>query len=360
MNSPTTQLTNPSVRKPLEIPLHVPPARRAEQGQPVELPQVAAPSLEGLSITVPVPEGFSAEQVQERFQELARPYATERYRLPTEALAWGDEVLLNIVGYAKGRLIPFSVRTHVWLTLAPEPLLPGFYETLCGHSPGESLVVDVVLPDEYPVEALRGAPARFLVDIQAARQVTYPDPESPEFLEAFGRGGTLEVATRLVVAQMKDEAAQMLLAQAQQLVLHAVASRVQVEIPAQLIDEEIRRRWGASEGRALLELNFSDEEQEESLSGWLEDRATREEVEQRLRISLALGAICNRDGLSLSPELVEELLRKEAAAAGLSMDEVADALRAEPRRLAQIDQVAWHLMAVDHVMRQVKVHFATA
>jgi trigger factor len=360
MSSPTNTLTNPSVRKPLEIPLYVPPARRAEQGQPVELPQVAAPSLEGLSVTVPAPEGFTAEQVQERFQELARAHATERYRLPTEALAWGDEVLLNIVGYANGRLIPFSVRTHAWLTLEPEPMLPGFYETLCGHSPGESLVVDVVLPDEYPVEALRGCPARFLVDIQAARQVVFPDPESPEFLEAFGRGGTLEEATRLVTQLMEEEATQMLLVQAQQLVLNEVASRTQVELPARLIDEEIRRRWGASEGRALLELHFSDEEQEESLSGWLADPATREEAEQRLRIALALGAICRRDGLTLSPERVEKLLREEAAAAGVSMDEVADALRAEPHRLAQIDQVAWHLLAVDHVMSRATVHFATA
>lgn len=360
MSSPANTLTNPSILKPLEIPLHVPPARRAEQGQPVELPQVAAPSLEELSVTLPKPEGFTAEQVQERFQELARAHATERYRLPTEAIAWGDEVLLNIVGYANGRLIPFSVRTHVWLTLEPEPMLPGFYEALCGHSPGESLVVDLVLSDEYPAEALRGTPARFLVDIQAARQVTYPDPESPEFLEAFGRGCTLEQATHLVTQLMEEEAAQMLLAQAQQRVLNEVASRTQVEIPSELIDEEIRRRWGASEGRALLELHFSDEEQEESLSGWLEDAATRAEVEQRLRIALALGAICKRDGLILSPERVEKLLREEAAAGGLSMDAVADALRAEPQRLAQIDQVAWHLLAVDHVMSHAKVHFTTA
>ena len=151
----------------------------------------------------------------------------------------------------------------------------------------------------------------------------------------------------------------MLPPQGQQLVLGEVPSRTQVEPPARLIDEEIRRRWGASEGRALLELNFSDEEQEESLSGWLADPATRAEAEQRLRIPLALGATCRRDGPTLSPERVEKLLREEAAAAGLSMDEVADALRAEPQRLAQIDQVAWHLLAVDHVMRHAKVHFAT-
>jgi trigger factor len=350
---------NPS-KKPFEVPLYVPPAQKAERGQAVELPTVEAPSLEGLSVTVPAPEGFTVEQVQARFEELARPLATERARSPEEEIAWGDEVLLNIVGYSNGKILPFSVRTNVWLPLFPEPMLPGFYETLVGHSPGASLVVDIELSAEYPVESLRGAPARFLVDIQAAREVTYPDPEDPAFLEAFGRGKTLDEATRSVVAQMENEHTQLLLFQAQQLVLNAVAERTQVEIPQSLIDEEIRRRWGSTEGRSLAELDFTEEEQEESLATWLNDPETRVEAEQRLKIGLALGAICKRDKLTLTPEYVEKVISDEARAAGMTVDEAAQALRAEPQHLARIDQVAWHLMAVDYVMKKAKISFEGA
>ncbi|HEX5751452.1 MAG TPA: peptidylprolyl isomerase [Archangium sp.] len=336
------------------------PTWRDERSHPVVLPQVEAPSLEGLSVTLPSPQGFTSEQVQERFLELARPHATEHHRYPTEHIAWGDEVLLNIAGYSQGHLIPFSLRTGEWLPVQPDPLLPGLYETLVGRSPGEGLVVEVTLPAEYPVESLRGTPARFVLQVQAAREVRYPDFESEAFLMAFGRGHTLQEAMRDVVRQMEDEAAQLLLVQAQQQVLNQVAARTRVEIPRELVDEEIRRRWSTSEGRSASELQFNGPEREESLGAWLKDVDTRAEVEHRLRISLALGAICKRDGLTLTPQVVEKVLRDQAHAAGLTMDELADALRAEPRNLARIDQVAWHLMAVDHVMRRARIQFEGA
>lgn len=358
-NAPTPAET--AKRKPFDIPLYVSPARKAAQGQPVQLPEVAeAPSLEGLSVTVPAPEGFTSEDVQDRFLELARPFATERARLPTEPIEWGDEVLLNLAGYSEGKLIPFSVKTDVWLPLEPEPLLPGLYEAIVGQAPTEGLVVDITLPDDYPVAALRGAPARFLVHVQAAREVTYPDFESPEFLEAFGRGKTLQEATASVVEQMKEEHTQLLLLQARQQVLAEVAGRTRVEIPAELVDEEIRRRWGATEGVSVTELNFSDAEQEESLRTWLEDVETRAEVELRLRIALALGAIVKRDGLTLTPAHVEKLLRDEAESQGLSPADVAASLKADPQAQARIEQAAWHLMAVDHVMKKASIVFEGA
>lgn len=178
----------------------------SEQAPLVVLPEVEAPSLEGLS------------QVQERFLGLARAPATERYRYPTEPISWGDEVLLDLAGYSQGQLIPFSLRTEVWLTVRAEPLLPGLYEALVGRSPGEGLAVDLTVPESYPVESLRGLPARFVVHIRAARQVTCPDLESPGFLQAFGRGGTLEEPS--LTSWLEDEA------HAAGLTLDAVADRI--------------------------------------------------------------------------------------------------------------------------------------
>jgi trigger factor len=354
------QKPSPPAKKPFEVPLHVPLARKAAQGSEVQMPPVTAPSLEGLSVTVPAPERITAQQIQERFQELARAHATERIRSRTEQIAWGDEVLLNIVGYSNGRLIPFSVRTDVWLPLASAPLLPDLYEQLVGHLPGESVLVDITLSKDYPVEALRGQPARFAIQIQAAREVKYPDPADPVFLKAFGHGDTLEAATRGVLKQLEQEAAQLLRLKGQEMVLDEVAARTQVDLPEQLIDEEIRRRWGASEGRSVTELKLVVKQQEESLQSWLKDEGTRAAARQRLRIGLALGAICKRDGLTLTPAKVQEVLQAEATAVGVSLEQAAAALRAEPQQLVRIEQVAWHLLAVDYVMSKAQVRFAGA
>lgn len=331
-----------------------------ELGEQTGLPEVQAPSLEGLCVTLPTPVGFNSEQVQLRFLELARPYATERYRSPSEQLSWGDEVLLDIAGYSNGRLIPFSIRTGVWLVLEPEPMLPGLYEALVGRKPNEGVVVDLTLPPEYPFPSLRGCHARFLVHVQAAREVQYPSLESPEFLQAFGRGATLEEATSSIVNQMVNEAAQAILQQGRQQILNEVASRTPVLIPSELIDEEIRRSWSESEGRSVRELNFSEKEQRESLDTWLKDEATRREAEQRLRLGLALGAICRQEGLTLTPERVEKLLQEHASAAGVTLEAVLESLRAEPQHLARIDQVAWHQLAVDFVMSRARLNVEPA
>jgi trigger factor len=50
----------------------------------------------------------------------------------------------------------------------------------------------------------------------------------------------------------------------------------------------------------------------------------------------------------------------QAAATGLSLEQVAESLRAHPEESARVDQLAWHLMAVDHVMSQLQVRAEAA
>lgn len=337
-----------------------PPDAPAKKPFEVALPSVEAPSLKGLSVTVPASQGFTSEDVRARLVELARPFATERLRSPEEGVAWGDEVLLDLVGSSRGHLLPFSVQHDLWMTLEPEPMLPGLYEALVGQKPGGKVTVELTLPANYPAEPLRGAPARFRVHLQAAREVKYPPMDNPEFLRKFGRGPTLEDVNQNIARQMTDELSQELLLQAQRLVLDEVARRTPVTIPSELIDEEIRRRWRESEGKATMALKLTQQEQEEALGGWLKDPATRQEVEQRLHIALALAAIIKRDGLKLAPERVRKLLEDQLQVVGGTMEELTESLRSRPEDQARIEQVATHLMAVEHVMKHARVRFEGA
>jgi trigger factor len=341
----------------ISVPLLSSPLAQEDVSVLSALPRVEAPSLENLCVTLRPPEAFTPDQVQARFLELARALATERLRYPSEKVAWGDEVMFDIAGYSRGQLIPFSVRTGEWAKLESEPLLPGLYEALVGRSPREKVAVDITLPTDYPVESLRGAPARFVVQLWGAREVTYPKLDSPSFLKAFG-AASLADAMKKVVRQMEAEAKQLLLSQVQRQVLATVAARTRVTVPAHLVDEEIHRRWSASEGKSLTKLGFDEAHQDASLQGWLQDPHTRAEVELRLRIALALGAICKRDKLVPTTQRVQKLIQDEAQAAGLPLHEVMAALKAEPQNLVRIDQMAWHLTAVDHVMSRAKVQVA--
>ena len=324
-----------------------------------DLPEVKAPSLENLAIRVPAGEDLTETDLLERFHELARAKAESRPRAEGEALAMGDDVQLDILGYANGRLIPLSTRLGYWMELAPQLMLPGFSEVIAEANVGDSVEVGLTLPDDYPAEQLRGMPARFLVDIRAAREVRMPDTESDEFLQKLGRGATHEEVMSSIVDEMEGEMADLLWVDARNMVLDTLVERSGVTVPKALVDEEIRRRWLQLEGETLAQKFFSLEEQQEALDGWLHHPGIRDDVERRLKVALVLRAIVQRDKLQLTPPVALELLKESSEPFGITEAQLRESM-ADPAAAAQMNDVAWHLLAMEHVMTQAKVTFEGA
>jgi len=318
---------------------------------------VVAPSLENLEVTVPHDLTVSQGELLLRFHELVRAHSPSRPRKNGEAVRMGDSVVLDTLGYAQGRLIPFSARTGLELEMAPSDLLPGLCEGLEGTPVGGSKQVDVVLPESYPVEALRGTPATFLVDVVSAREVKVPkDAESDAFVRKLGRGDTLEALMEALASDIADERADDAWLEAQERVLDELILRTEVAITPELVDEEIRRNWNTGEAPLLVSKNFGPDEMQESLDGWMTDPGTRLETERRLRIAYALRAIIERDGVKLTPESLDEVLEEAIIPFGLSLEEARGAL-ADPALAETIRHSALHVVAVRYVMSHAEVRF---
>lgn len=322
----------------------------------IPLPEARLTSDEPIRVTVPAPPTITEEELIHRFNQLAREHAQVREREPGEAVELGDEVQVDIIGYAHQKLIPFSIRSGMWLELAPQEELPGFSEALAGSAVGDCVGIDLVLPENYPVASLRGVNARFMVDLAAARELVLPEPDSEEFLRELGRGSTLPEVMDALAQELLEERAREQWVKAQNAVLDVLASRLEVTLPEALIDEEIRQRWAAAEGPVAEEKNFSPAEKLEALQAWKEDPATRAEVERRLRVSLALRAVVQRDKLRLELSEVFGVLHEYMEAYGLKASEVREAL-VTPETATPLYELAFHLRAVEHVMEQAEIHF---
>ncbi len=329
---------------------------RALSTESVALPSVEAPSLEQLEVTVPPPSPVTQDAVMERFQELRGELAERRGREVGEALAAGDEVRLDIIGLADGRIIPFSVRDD-WLTeVAPRPALPGLFEELVGKRVGEAVRIPVVLPADYPAPALRGVEAQFMVEVKAAWERTLPEEESPRLLEALG-SGSLEEGMESIARELAEESVEAQRLEATQRVLDEVAERTRVELPEALVEDEIRRLWGRTEGRLLARRGVPAGDQEGALQGWLEDGGQRLEAARRLRIALGLKALVEREGLKLEEADVHRFLDEVAEELGMERGEVEQALK-ENRAVARAAaETALHLRAVEYVMERARIHF---
>ncbi|WP_224361026.1 FKBP-type peptidyl-prolyl cis-trans isomerase [Hyalangium versicolor] len=331
-------------------------AASGEQGGGLELPQAEAPSLEDLHVTVPESPPITEDDLIMRFHELVRERGARRTRALGEPIALGDQVRIDTLGYAGGELIPFSVRNDLEMELAPQVMLPGLMEALEGTPVGESVQVEISLPDDYPVESLRGATARFLVDVHAAEELQLPDPESEEFLQRLGRGETLDAVMESLMDELADERADELWLEAQELVIDEIVRRTEMEVSPELVNEEIYRRWNEAEAPLLRAKNFSPDELQDALEGWLKDPSTRVQAERDLRASVAFRAIIERDGLELTPERLDEVLELAIEPFGLSLAEAHEALQ-DPEAAPLIMASARQVMAFEHVMEQARIQF---
>jgi trigger factor len=181
------------------------PQTLALEDSSIELPPLEAPSLDSLKVPRPVLPPITGEDLFGRFQELRLQVATRRDLAPGERVAEGNEALLDVVGHAMGQIIPFSARAGWWALVRPEPLLPGFFEALVGAPVGARKEIAVTLPPDYPVETLRDVPARFTVEVRAARELKLPEEDSPECLALLGRGATLEETMQHIRKEILDE-----------------------------------------------------------------------------------------------------------------------------------------------------------
>lgn len=335
------------------------PLASALSNKAVAVPEVGAPRLDGIEVTVPLADDVTEDDVAARLHELVRAHAQKRTRAGGELAGPGDDALVDIVGYSGGRLIPFSIRQDLWLELLPLPALPGLVEALVGSAVGDTLEVELRLPPSYPVPALAGEKAVFLVDLKSAREVKEPSAESAAFLQAAGRGGDLPTLVQSIVDELEAELSYELRQVAQELVLDEVIKRANPKVSEELVNEEIRRRWGKREGPLLVEKNFSAEEQTEALAGWLNDPLTRADVSRRLQIAVTLKAIAKQEKLELDANAMKALIDETSQQFELDPEQLRQAIAAGEGDEQVMRTAALHLLTVRHVMSRATIHFAT-
>lgn len=336
--------------------LNAVPIEQALKTDPVPLPKVTAPSLDDLEVKVPRPKDLTRDDLLIRFEQLRRAAATRRERALREPVASGDDVVLDLLAFAKGKLVPFTARADLQTELAPVPHLPGFHEALVGQKVGASLAIKVTFPEAYPGPEYRNVPVIYQVDIRAAHELKLPAPDDPKFLKSLARGATLDEVMSQLAKELEAELCDELRLDGYNLVLDEVARRTAMEVPKAAVDEEIRRHWGAVEGKMLASKNFTSAEQQEALDGWLTAPSLRAEAERRIRVSAALAAIIERDKLELTPLVAKELIGASLASCGLEVKEMTQALKEGWREVPKVVDQLLRLVAVGYVVKKARIH----
>jgi len=330
---------------------------QAPGGAPLErsVPVIEAPSLDNLEVTMPAPEPVTEKALLARFAALKRELATEVPRAEVEAVALGDEVLIDCVGYVRGRILPFSMREDLWYEMSEDDAyLPGMVAGLAGTPVGGSKSVTIVFPDDYPVERHRGITAVFAVMVKAARTIVLPE-ENDAFILALERGYTLEEVFVHLANELTEEQDEEALHAGKVEVLAEVARRAIVDVPAAVIDEEIRAQWRAAEDTPGNAERLMPDELVQSMDGWISDPELRSEQERRYRLAAAMRAIALRDDVKLGDDALETFVDTYAKSMDLTVAEVAATLASDHELRGIVRRHLLYQVQVEHLFSRATV-----
>ncbi|PZR08038.1 MAG: hypothetical protein DI536_25720 [Archangium gephyra] len=313
---------------------------------PPGVPQVAAPPLENLVVCAPLPDAITEEEIIALADQLVGQRAPKKSRKYGERVELGDVVEVDLLGYFEGRLLPFSARKGLEVTVGEGDTLPWLDEALLACAVGDSLQL---------ASENEGGTVHWLVDVTKATHHARPDRESAEYLALLDKKATsLEAAMEEVAHMLEHERVLEAQDEARDLVIDALVDRTVVDVPAALIDEEIRRDWARLEEPFLRSRDFGPEELREALDGWLRDAATRVEAERRLRLALALRAIAQQEGIVFDKEAMGLMVNDAKTRFGLKPATMKKALD-DTNVVTQLMGLGMHLRTLQFVMDRATV-----
>ncbi|HYV47214.1 MAG TPA: hypothetical protein VFA20_20285 [Myxococcaceae bacterium] len=312
-----------------------------------------APSLDGLRVTVPGPRTVMKEDVVARIEKLRTELGEVAELAPGQPVAADDEVVIDVVGFSGGRVLPFTAASGKRMALAPDPELPGFAESLVGMAVGEKRRIRLQLPPSWAEIPQRLAEAEFDVEVLAARRIKRAAVMDPAFLGKLG-GGALDEVGQRIARQIEQEFRQEAEGRAVKEIIGKLAARVSYRVPAADIDAEIEARWRETEGTLLSARGVPEGMRQEALAAWQSKPRLRDEVAQQLKEVRVLESIAEREAVEVDPDRLMEEAAPVLAARGLTVDGAWELMEKDPGFRAQLTQQTRRYKAVELVMSRAK------
>ena len=309
----------------------------------VTAPEFELPDYKEIPVQLPDTK-ISGEDVEAAIERL-RDQSADFVDVPERALQMGDFAVLDFEGSIEDKPISeiapqASKNLHggkkFWLHLAPENFLPNFSEQLIGLKPGETRLVIVNFPDEFPVKELAGKKADYAVTLREIKEKVLP-PIDDALAAKLVPGKTLAALREMIehdLEHAKEHDAER--AKEAQIVKY-LHERIQVELPPALLQNETRR--------ALAELVQRNRER-----GVTDDMLKEKEKElidaaagmaaHRLKTNFILHRIAEHEKTQVTKEDLDSRIRQEAARYDISPEK----MRKELQQRNALDDVAEQLL----------------
>lgn len=305
-------------------------------------------SVSLVKIVAPVSE----EQVETRLAELAK--SSRRFAEKDGPAAEGDQVVIDFIGSIDGEAFEGGAATDASVEIGAGRFIPGFEEQLIGAAPGEERTLDVVFPDAYPVERLKGKAASFAVTVKAVKA-----PAETEIDEALAQDVGFESLQALRSA-LRDRLEQEHSAQTRLRAKRALFDKLDAlhdfPLPPGMVNAEFDQIWrqlSADRDAGRLDAEDASKSEEELRIEY------RRIAERRVRLGLLLAEVGRRNDVDLTQEEVREGLIAQVRRFPGQEQSIYDLYVRNPQLMAQVRAPLYEEKVVDFMLELAQVETKT-
>ena len=226
----------------------------------------------------------------------------------------GDITVIDFEGFLGKKAFEGGKGENYSLTLGSNTFIPGFEDQLIGHKAGDEVDVNVTFPEDYQSEELKGKKALFKVKIHEVKTKELPKLDEDFFLDLEMEGVNDEESLKKVVEdQIKARKEYDSENKYIDSLLEEIAKNTEVEIPNELVEEEIDRMvheyaHNLEHQGLTLELFYQYANSDE--------QALREQMRNdatiRVKYRFMLEEIANKENINVTDKEVEKEATKLA------------------------------------------------
>ncbi len=154
----------------------------------------------------------------------------------------GDIAIIDFEGFKDGEAFEGGKGENYSLEIGSNTFIPGFEDQVIGMKPGEEKDINLTFPEDYGVDDLKGAPVVFKVKVNEVKQKQARELDE-DFFEDLGLEGvdTKEKLEKEIENSIKAQKEMDSENKYVDNILETVGKNVEVDIPEQMVAEEVDR-----------------------------------------------------------------------------------------------------------------------
>lgn len=243
----------------------------------------------------------------------------------------GHTVVLDFEGFKDDVAFEGGKGENYSLEIGSNSFIPGFEEALVGLKSGDEKAIDLTFPENYHVDELKGQPVVFKVKVHEVKARELPELND-DFVDLLDREGidtldALKADIKDVLTKQREEAEK---DRVDNLLIETVAENATVEIPDEMIEEELNQMFQEFTQRLTQQgLNF--EMYSQILNQTEEDikEQMRDDAGKRVRSRLVLEKIAEVEALKVEETDIDTEYANISEMYGLEIEQIKQIITTE-------------------------------